>query len=266
MRATHSIMESECRTHSPERNRYFYGKLLDVYHFELETRYHNVKRWLINRAVLGYGVVCGLDVQCGKDDYSLVITPGIAIDKCGKEIVVPCPVEVRIPEEIIRRIKKSSGYKQETKESHDEDYRDKKECVQVMLCYHECLADPLPVLAGDCHNTDPCAPGTIREKFRIEFTEECEHPEHDSCQIPQIVSGGQIDYAALTKWVSRDRNCFEVPENPCIRLAHVYLEEEGHCHRDDNIDITVRPIVYSNDLLFEILLGWRRESREKYVK
>src|SRR6187549_4001822 len=87
----------------PKRNRYFYGKMMDSYHFELETNYHNAKRWLTNRLVSGYGVVCGLDVQYCSDPYTVLITPGLAIDKCGREIVVTQPSEVRIPDELIGR-------------------------------------------------------------------------------------------------------------------------------------------------------------------
>src|SRR5512134_2980467 len=73
---------------TPTRNNYFYGKLLDVHHFELETSYFNQKRWLLNRLVSGFGVVCGLDVQPGPGD-TIVVTPGVALDKWGREIVVP---------------------------------------------------------------------------------------------------------------------------------------------------------------------------------
>jgi hypothetical protein len=58
---------------TPERNRYFYGKLLDVYHFELEANYFNAKRWLLNRLVSGYGVVCGLDVRLCSDNKSIKV-------------------------------------------------------------------------------------------------------------------------------------------------------------------------------------------------
>ena len=68
---------------TPVRNRYFYGKLLDVEQFELETRYLNAKRWLLNRLVTGYGVVCGLDVLPGDEPNELWIGPGVAIDKLG---------------------------------------------------------------------------------------------------------------------------------------------------------------------------------------
>src|SRR5262249_29410846 len=73
------------------RNRYYYGKLLDVSHFESEQSYFNHKRWLINRLVGGYGVVCGLRVRLTEDCKEIWVEPGVAIDRCGREIVVPAP-------------------------------------------------------------------------------------------------------------------------------------------------------------------------------
>ena len=69
---------------APVRNRYFYGKMLDVFHFELEQDYFNQKRWLINQRVIGYGVVCGLDVHARARRPSIVVHPGLAIDRCGR--------------------------------------------------------------------------------------------------------------------------------------------------------------------------------------
>ena len=84
------------------RNRYFYGKLLDVYHFDLESNYLNGKRRLLNRMVSGYGVVCGLDVQRGPSRDSIVITPGLALDKWGNEIVVPKRTDaIPLPADIV---------------------------------------------------------------------------------------------------------------------------------------------------------------------
>ena len=45
---------------SNERNNYYYGKLMTVRDFLDEQRYFNEKRWLINRMISGWGVVCGL--------------------------------------------------------------------------------------------------------------------------------------------------------------------------------------------------------------
>jgi hypothetical protein len=270
MHGTQTSDKSIRHLREPKRNRYFYGKMMDSYHFELETNYHNSKRWLTNRLVSGYGVVCGLDVQQCSDPYTIRITPGLAIDKCGREILVTQPTEARIPDDLIgtsptpatpavEQGAKQGGKKPESSED--------KKCIQVMLCYHECTSDPVPVLAGDCYDPGPCAPGSIRERFRIEFTDNCDSPQHDECTISHMVSGGRIDYPALAKWVTRDKECMEVPKDCCIRLAHIYIDGEGgHCGDQDNIDITVRPIVYTNDLLFQILLGWQGESREQYSK
>src|SRR5579871_4317176 len=51
--------------------------------------YGNAKRWLINRLVIGYGVICGLEVQPDKQPPSIKVTAGAAIDKLGREIIVP---------------------------------------------------------------------------------------------------------------------------------------------------------------------------------
>jgi len=255
-----------------ERNRYFYGKMLDEFHFKLETDYHNGKRWLINRAVMGYGVVCGLDVLPGDEAHSIKVTSGFAIDKWGREIIVPeTTQEVRIPPEVIAKARErkekhhAESHRPYQGEGQYEEHEDRF-CVQVMICYHECETDPMPVLSGDCHGADLCAPGTISEGFRIAFGHRCEHPYNDQCQFPHIASEGRIDYEALVKWVTRDRDCLSVPKDPCIRLAHVHLTDGGHECDPDRINIAVRPIVYANDLLFDILLGWQSSGygrREK---
>ena len=237
---------------TPVRNRYFYGKLLDAYHFELETEYANAKRWLINRLVLGYGVVCGLDVVAGEPAYSVVIKPGVAIDKWGREIIVPKSTEpVPIPDDILERARAmptaSKGAATTGMQPHG--------ClhVQVVLCYHECPADPVPVLTGDCGGGN-CAPGSIREQFRIEFKEGHAPPFSPRCRIPNVIDDGAIDYKELTKWVSR--NCHETAKSPCIVLANLTIREGDPCPcKNEDIDISVRRIVYSNDLLFELLLG-----------
>ena len=55
---------------TPCRNNYFYGKLLDEFHLEMEQSYFNRHRWLLNRLSLGSGVLCGLVWQ-NKPDTSI---------------------------------------------------------------------------------------------------------------------------------------------------------------------------------------------------
>ena len=74
-----------------ERNRYFYGKMLTARDFETEQKYFNDKRRLLNRSVLGAGIVCGLGVNAG-DDTSLTVESGLALDYMGREIALSAPV------------------------------------------------------------------------------------------------------------------------------------------------------------------------------
>ena len=74
-----------------ERNRYFYGKLLTVSDFEVEQKYMNDKRRLLNRFLYGSGVVCGLNVV-RVDDNTVSVEMGLALDFAGREIVVDTPV------------------------------------------------------------------------------------------------------------------------------------------------------------------------------
>lgn len=227
---------------TPERNRYFYGKLLDVYHFELETNYLNAKRWLVNRLVSGYGVICGLDVQLCNDGKSIIVLPGVAIDKWGREIIVPEPSNpVQLPD--VPALKYDTPKQEHCEEDN---------FVHVCLCFYECESDPVPVLAGDCKTVELCAPGAIRERYKIVIKEGKIPEVHIECSIPDIISGNRVNYPALAIHVSKP--CRELPEDACIPLANVRLPEPGMLCDPNGIDITIRPIVYTNDLLFELIL------------
>ena len=64
----------------------------------------------------------------------------------------------------------------------------------MVICYHECHGDPVPVRAGDCELDDPCAPSTMREQYRIEFRDECARRPRPRCHVPDLISGGSIDH------------------------------------------------------------------------
>ena len=273
--ATESMSKSDLQT--AVRNRYFYGKLLDVYHFELETNYLNDKRWLLNRLVFGYGVVCGLDVKCGPEENTIIITPGVAIDKWGREIIVPRETApITIPADLLPPATgngNGGGYEEPNEDEYDqregtprygEGRRKDENWIKVMLCYHECESDPVPVLAGDCGGTEMCTAGTIREQYRITFAEGRSKPINTHCAIPDLIPRERLDYAAVVRWVTD--GCPELPRNPCITLANVRVLDGGHQCDQENIDINIRPIVYSNDLLYNLILSVitdRHDRREK---
>ncbi|MBQ7676699.1 MAG: hypothetical protein IJT32_00550 [Lachnospiraceae bacterium] len=78
-----------------ERNHYFYGKLLSVEDFELEQKYMNDKRRLINRFLFGSGVVTGLTVV-DVDEQTVSLEAGFALDCWGREIFVDEPVLLKL--------------------------------------------------------------------------------------------------------------------------------------------------------------------------
>jgi hypothetical protein len=222
------------------RNRYFYGKLLDVYHFELEQQYMNSKRWLINRLVSGYGVVCGLDVECSGDGKGVIVGPGIAIDKAGYEIVVPRKTD---PIPLLARTKPTHELGQH--ECPDEEW------VHVSLCYRQCEADPVRVLSDECGDATTCSASSIVERYKVTMQYgKAPSPDLESTS-PDLIVNGRVNYYALVERVTR--HCPKIPVDTCIPLANVRLPQEGQpC---EEIDINVRPIVYTNDLLFEMLLA-----------
>lgn len=241
MSAVQVDTKSTCELHTPTRNRYFYGKLLDASHFELETGYVNIKRWLLNRLVTGYGVVCGLDVSETPDKKSVIVTPGLAIDKHGREIIVaeetaPFPIPPPIP----------------GAPCDDELERD---YVHLVICYHECVAEPAPVLAGECCEQEACEPGVIHERYKLEFRPGCAPSAELQLYIPDVIENGKLDYATLARWVSRD--CPPCRKDPCIPLANIRVtpEDDDECGCVSEIDISVRPLSLSNDLLGQLLLS-----------
>src|SRR5687767_11304368 len=141
---------------SPERNRYYYGKLLDAYHLELEQRYGNHKRWLLNRLSLGSGVLCGLDVQLSSDGRHVKVGAGVAIDGLGREIIVPVdsgPIDVRQPTD-------DCGRPQGTPARAND-------VVTISICYMECEAEPAPAMVDACGDSNGCENGLVRERYRL---------------------------------------------------------------------------------------------------
>ncbi|HJQ36744.1 MAG TPA: hypothetical protein VKB93_06375 [Thermoanaerobaculia bacterium] len=77
-----------CTDHESEsgcRNNYFDGKRLTTDSFRVEQRYFLERRHLLNRAILGWGVVYGFKIESASG--RLTIGPGLALDECGRELL-----------------------------------------------------------------------------------------------------------------------------------------------------------------------------------
>jgi hypothetical protein len=207
------------------RNRYFYGKLLDVHHLELEQRYLNEKRWLINRLALGTGVLCGLELRAARG--GIVIAPGVAIDGLGREIVVPEPHAIRDPFALTDESGRPTG--------------ERADAVTILLCFHECGVEPAPVLVSDCEVREECTYGAVRERFRVVVREGVRRPRPAiDCEA---LRAGNLCEAV-------DHGCAP-PEEPCVPIGAV-----GVADGEDDVrvaDCEARVQLYSSRALLEML-------------
>src|SRR6476469_4388686 len=100
--------EDSCGLKTFERVRYFDCQLLTADDFTVEQSYHNDKRHLTNEMVNGYGIVRGLkvellppkqdegDSQTDNQKITFILHSGMAIDRCGRELIVDNKRELSI--------------------------------------------------------------------------------------------------------------------------------------------------------------------------
>jgi hypothetical protein len=141
-----------------ERIRYFTGRHMTARDFRDADAYHRTMRHLHNRVLHGWGVACGLAVATHpRPECGLVVQCGLALDCCGREIVVPHALAERIPWDRLPECGCGPG-------GADDDV--------LLLCleYREDPTERVPVLYD--HNA--CAgtafeDGRIREGYRLHW-------------------------------------------------------------------------------------------------
>lgn len=77
----------------PHRVNFFSGMLLTPADLAVEQQYQREMRYLHNR-LHGFGTVSGLDVSVSRGRVR--VGPGLAIDPCGREIVLTQPLSLRL--------------------------------------------------------------------------------------------------------------------------------------------------------------------------
>jgi len=78
-----------------ERPNFFPGKLLTAEDLQAEQDYHRDRQRRHNLLLHGTGVVCGLRV--GVEEGGIAVSPGMALDSSGNEIIVDAPELVPFP-------------------------------------------------------------------------------------------------------------------------------------------------------------------------
>jgi hypothetical protein len=220
---------------APERNRYFYGLMLDAERLQQEQDYFNRKRFLLNRFVSGGGVVCGLGLNFDASKNTLTLGPGMAIDPGGREVMVPASTPVDITKLTDAQGKPTGPVPAAA-------------TILISLAYAEHNIDPVPVLVPDCDNPNDCAPSTIEENFHILVTLASTAPAPPAgCPFPsfplppdaglQAAVAGQIAGAYSPP-----------PSDKSIALGRLTLP-------GGPLDaVSDRPVVYDNSLLYRLIV------------
>jgi len=229
-----------------ERNNYFYGKLMTVRDFFAEQCYFNEKRWLINRMVHGWGVVCGLDVMLkeGKTD-EVIVTPGLAIDCCGREILVCEEQKVQlIPVE--SECHKEKGAKEEGVKN-----------LVICLEYYECKTEPINLPPIACDQKEKCEFNRIRDSFKKirvknKSDVDIEDPYGKYCPLLENKPGTLHDYLCE----KLKQGCPECPERPCLVLAEIAIIPSSDSSSPPTIEIdqcSKRKLVCGDPVLYDLI-------------
>ena len=213
----------------PRRNKYFYGKRMDVQHFQMEQDYGKLKQWLLNRLTLGKGVLCGLRVSV--IDGRLCVDPGVAIDGLGREIIVPmryCLDPVVIDDGCCE----AHPHAPAPPPGRDADERGVVDGLFTLwLCYRECLTDHQPVLVSECGTRDECAAGTIVESFCLKFLPGMAPPLGDPDWCAKLWGMAPGEHDARARRARRPARCRSggagQPPAPAVRTVRRRLRSDG---------------------------------------
>lgn len=69
-----------------QRSRYVEHQRLSASDLENQARYEREKRWLLNRALYGPGIVYGLEIRYSAKRSGMFLSPGLAFDPQGREL------------------------------------------------------------------------------------------------------------------------------------------------------------------------------------
>ena len=170
------------------RPQFFAGQLLTEADLQLLGDYTVAKNRLHNRYLFGDGVVCGLFVTCPPcASGKVTVKPGYALDCCGNDIVVSCPVELDI-NQMARQLKTdcadpcagttktNAGNPPGMAVASKPSSPARRYCLYIDYC--EQPSDAVaPYATGDTCGQATCEPTRIRENFRFELR--C--PAEDDC-------------------------------------------------------------------------------------
>jgi len=195
-----------------KRNNYFYGKIMTENDFRAEQQYFINKQRLLNRLIHGIGVVCGLEVL-KLEESQIRITEGVALDFCGREIVVPKCVNMDLNEKLTLR----------------EDERD----AYVWIKYDYCGEEPIHTVAG-CE--EEVRYSRIKESYKIDV----------GWDLPKYT-------AKKDEFNKMKCSKFDEDQAIILARVHVRKKDGTIVISEVDNEVIHRKLVYSNKHLYELI-------------
>ena len=140
-----------------KRVHYFTGQLLSAADFQAEQEYHLARQRRLNLRLHGMGIVSGLQVSTENDGIGIHVSPGVAIDPLGNEIVVGEPQVVPFPTGADR--------------------------ADLVIYHIETLTDPVP-------SNDAPQPSRVEEGFRLEVVTDPESRSSECLILARLAFDG----------------------------------------------------------------------------
>jgi len=200
-----------CKLHQFQRNSYFYGKLMTVRDFEDEQSYMNEKRHLLNRSIHGAGIVCGFEnvsvsAPDGGEVSILFQTGGVALDCCGREIVVPDGSVKKVINE------KTGSALTKTEVTTP---------LYIYLEYKPCYGEMVHAASNPSSCDETCCPNRIIEDFEVIASQNA--PETATVQCPELADAANSEAAKekIKEWLKNAAKSCPECDSPRVFLKAI---------------------------------------------
>ena len=177
----------QCQPACPDsgvlRPSFFAGQLLTEDDLQQITAYQIGKRRLTNRYLFGTGVVCGLEVVKSDRPGCVTVNCGYALDCCGNDIFLSCPVTIDINEKI-RDLPCDCG----------EPCDDGSRRYQLCVSYAEIPSEPVSAYSPGATST--CMNTRVQESCTFTLRclpKECKPPDDFSSRITDVLKDCRRD-------------------------------------------------------------------------
>lgn len=225
-----------------ERNKYFYGKLLNVDDFETEQLYMNNKRRILNRFIHGCGIVCGMNTIL-VDECTLSIETGLALDFLGREIVIDTPT--------IKKVSMIDGFDFYTEEKEESSY------LYLCIEYAEQEKDIVHSITGGKTGFSETEYNKIGENYRLYLTNA--EPENMAGTADELFENSKTIYLEDGIQIKQILPNY-AKENECCEMR-IVVENKGQQPISFSYQVHLECLAYEGESDF--IVSFKEEEYEK---